>query len=291
MDIHEGFVPVPGGQVWYKIVGSSPAIPLLTLHGGPSTGHDYIYPLAVLTSKRPVVFYDQLGCGKSDQPADRSLWRIERFVDEVTAIRQALGLERIHLFGHSWGGWLAIEYMLTQPAGVYGLILAGTSASVPEYEREVAGWVRDLPSEARTALQHYAAIGDLGHADYQAAYEVFAQRHIYRQSPVPESLMRAGQNMRGNPVFEYMWGPNDLVVTGTLKMWDRSNRLGEINVPTLITCGQYDEVSPRCAQTLQQGIPGAELYIFEQSAHMPHLEETDNYLHVLRDFMHRVEAQ
>jgi hypothetical protein len=100
--IREGYVSVPGGRVWYRIMGAADAVPLLTLHGGPGAGHDYLEPLEALASDRPVVFYDQLGCGRSEQPADRSLWQMDRFVAEIGAVRGALGLERIHLLGHSW---------------------------------------------------------------------------------------------------------------------------------------------------------------------------------------------
>src|SRR5688500_18581791 len=132
MRVDEGTISVDGYKVWYRTVGDG-GIPLLTLHGGPGAGHDYLEPLEGLADERAVVFYDQLGCGKSDQPDDTSLWRIERFASEIDTVRDALGLERIHLLGHSWGGWLAIEYMLTQPKGVVSLILGSTSASTREF--------------------------------------------------------------------------------------------------------------------------------------------------------------
>ena len=130
MKIEEGKINLDGYQIWYRRVGNG-GIPLLTLHGGPGAGHDYLEPLERLATDRSVIFYDQLGCGKSDQPDDRSLWQIERFVAEVNTVRQSLGLEQIHLLGQSWGGWLAIEYMLSHPQGVVSLILASTSASLP----------------------------------------------------------------------------------------------------------------------------------------------------------------
>ncbi len=141
----EGYIAVPGGQVWYKVMGSGDAVPLLTLHGGPGAGHDYFEPLEALASDRPVVFFDQLGCGRSDKPDDLSLWRIERFEEEVTAVRKALDLERVHLLGQSWGGWLAIEYIMGKPSGVVGLILASTSASSPQFARETARLKAELP--------------------------------------------------------------------------------------------------------------------------------------------------
>ena len=147
---HEGYVKVPGGQVWYKVVGSGEGAPLLMLHGGPGGGHDYLEPFETLASERSVVFFDQLGCGKSEKPDDVSLWRIERYVDEVAAVREALGLKRVHLLGHSWGGWLAIEYMLGKPAGVVSLILGSTSASLWQYAEEAARLKAMLPARCRT---------------------------------------------------------------------------------------------------------------------------------------------
>src|ERR1700754_330251 len=114
----ERFIEVPGGQVWVNVVGSGGGVPLILLHGGPGGGHDYLEPLAALADDRPVIFYDQLGCGKSDRPDDPALWTMDRFVDELSAVRQALGLGRVHLYGHSWGGWLAIEYLLHHAQGV-----------------------------------------------------------------------------------------------------------------------------------------------------------------------------
>jgi len=286
----EGYVSVPGGHVWYKIVGSSDAMPLLTLHGGPGAGHDYLESLAALAVERPVVFFDQLGCGRSEQPDDLSLWRIERFVEEVAAVRQALTLERLHLLGQSWGGWLAIEYMLGKPSGVVSLILASTSASLPQVARETARLKAQLPQAVQETLRRYEAVGDWHHPEYEAAMMEFYKRYICRLDPWPDPLRRSLQHLMSHPVsYETMQGPNECTITGNLKDWDRTDRLGEITVPTLITVGRYDELTPTCAETLHRGIPHAEMRLFEQSAHMAHLEETERYLQVVREFLGRVE--
>jgi pimeloyl-ACP methyl ester carboxylesterase len=264
--IREGHISVPGGEVWYKIVGSGGATPLLTLHGGPGAGHDYLEPLEALAADRPVVFFDQLGCGKSDKPDDASLWRIERFVEEVAAVREALDLERVHLFGQSWGGWLAIEYMMSEPAGIRSLILASTSASVPQFAEETARLKSTLPKAVLETLNRYEATGDYDNPEYEEAMMAFYTQFVCR-----------------------LEGPNEFTITGNLKDWDRTDRLGEINVRTLITCGRYDELGPACAATLDSGISNSEVHIFEQSAHVAHLEETESYLQVMRDFLNRVE--
>jgi proline-specific peptidase len=289
MHIQEGTIRVDGYQVWYRCIGSG-SIPLLILHGGPGGGHDYLEPLEALAANRPVVFYDQLGCGKSDQPDDRSLWRMERFVAEVSTVREALGLEQIHLLGHSWGGWLAIEYLLTHPAGIVSAVLASTSASIPQFVAEASRLKAALPAAVYETMQRYEAAGDLHHPDYEAAVLEFYRRHVCRLDPWPDPLMRTIGNLDSNPVYETMNGPNEFMVIGNLKDWDRTDRLGEITIPTLITVGGYDELTLTCAETMQQRIPHAQLVLFEQSAHTAHLEETDKYLQVVTNFLATVEA-
>ena len=288
--IREGHISVPGGEVWYKIVGSGSATPLLTLHGGPGAGHDYLEPLETLAADRPVVFFDQLGCGKSDKPDDASLWRIERFVEEVAAVREALDLERVHLFGQSWGGWLAIEYMMSEPAGIASLILASTSASVPQFAEETARLKSTLPKAVLETLNRYEATGDYDNPEYEEAMMAFYTQFVCRLDPWPDPLERSLNNLMTNAgAYEAIQGPNEFTITGNLKDWDRTDRLGEINVQTLVTCGRYDELGPACADTLRSGISNSEVHIFEKSAHVAHLEETESYLQVMRDFLYRVE--
>jgi proline-specific peptidase len=279
-----------GYQIWYRRVGNG-GIPLLMLHGGPGAGHDYLETLEGLAIERPVIFYDQLGCGKSDQPADESLWRIERFVAEVDIVRRALGLEQIHLLGQSWGGWLAIEYMLTHPAGVVSLILASTSASVPQFVAETKRLKSELPAEIYETMQRFEAAGDYHHPEYEEATMEFYRRHVCRLDDWPGPLLRSLDNLTANPVYETMNGPNEFMVIGNLKEWDRTDQLGEITVPTLITVGRYDELTPACAETLHQGISNSQMVVFEESAHLAHLEETEKYLQVVANFLAMVETE
>lgn len=289
----EGRIPVPGGDVWFKSVGAGAAIPLLTLHGGPGVGHDYLEPLATLGTDRPV-FYDQLGCGRSDKPDDPSLWRIDRFVQEVTAVREALGLDRVHLLGHSWGGWLAIEYMMGKPPGVASLTLASTSASLPQWAGETARLVASLPEGERDTIRRCEGDGDFQNPEYEAAMMEFYRRHVCRSEPWPEPLLRSLNNLMGDPVahssYVIIQGPTEFTITGNLKDWDRTAHLSEIGVPTLLTFGRYDEFTPACAETLSHGIRHAELHVFEESAHMAHLGEPEEYACVLRGFWQRVEG-
>ena len=281
----EGHIDVPGGQVWYKVVGSGESVPLLTLHGGPGGGHDYLEPLNALASERPIVFFDQLGCGKSDTPDDVSLWRIDRFVDEVTAVRDALGLDRIHLLGHSWGGWLAIEYMLGAPSGVVSLTLASTSASIPQFVHEAGTLISELPREMAETMRRLEAEGDFENPEFEAGMMEFYKRHLCRLDPWPDPIMRSLENLDGNIVYETMNGPTEFTVIGNMKDWNRIEKLSEIVAPTLITCGRYDELTPACSRTLRQGIMNSRMHVFERSAHMAHLEEAESYLQILSEFL------
>src|SRR6185369_11112530 len=144
--VTEGRAAVPGGTIWWKKVGSGSKPPLLTLHGGPGAGHNYLLPLAALADDRPVVFYDQLGCGQADSPQDEKVYTIQRSVDEVDAVRKALGLDRIVLFGHSWGAMLAIEYLCQgRGAGVEKLVLAGALASAAQAAAGMQRLIAALP--------------------------------------------------------------------------------------------------------------------------------------------------
>lgn len=292
MNIADGRIRLKNGyRVWVRRVGSNNRTPLLTLHGGPGSGHDYLEPLEKLATDRPVILYDQLGCGKSDQPNDCSLWRIERFVSELAEIREALDLQQVHLFGQSWGGMLAIEYMLSRPSGVSSLILADSCASMPQLQREIKQLKSELPAKTIAALDHFEAAGDFHNPEYKAAVIEFYKRHVYRLSTMPEYLLRTIENLKNNTVYETMNGPNELVTTGNLKEWNRTDQLSKITVPALLLVGRYDEVTPACSETLHQGIAGSQLTVFEKSSHIPHLEETEKYLSVVSGFLSQVDAK
>jgi proline-specific peptidase len=290
MEYEEGKITVEDGhQVWFRRNGEG-GVPLVVLHGGPGAGHDYLEALEGLGHGRPVIFYDQLGCGRSDQPNEPLRWNIDRFVAEVDMIRQALALDEIHLLGQSWGGWLAIEYMLAQPRGVKSLILASTSASVPQFVAEAERLKKELPPEVYETLVRYEAAGEFDHPAYQAATLEFYKRHVCRLEEWPDPLLRTVENLNGNQVYATMNGPNEFLVIGNLKDWNRIDRLAEIKQPTLVTVGRYDELTPACAETLNQGIPNSRMVVFENSSHTAHIEEPERFLKTVSDFLAEVET-
>jgi proline-specific peptidase len=287
-----GHIPVTGGNVWYRRLGGGQNLPILLLHGGPGAASYYMEPLAErLAEHRPVVIYDQLGCGRSDEPEDVSLWTVDRSVAEVDQVRAALGLERCHLLGQSWGGWLSIDYMARGPRGIAGLVLASTSASIPQFMAEARRLIEQLPEPAGSTPIELGERGAYDDPEYLAAVDVFYHRHLCRMDPWPEALVKSSQQMDGNQVYLTMNGPTEFDVIGLLREWDRTADLGRITNPTLITCGRYDEITPACSQTILEGLPDARMEIFEHSAHVAHLEEGERFADVVEQFLRAVEAR
>ncbi|GAC1337080.1 MAG: proline iminopeptidase-family hydrolase [Candidatus Dormibacteria bacterium] len=292
----EGSIDFDGFRTWFRIVGRpgvTGRVPLVMLHGGPGVPHDYLEPLEALADDgRQVVFYDQLGCGESDHPSDPSLFTIDLFVRELTILRETLGLDRVHLYGQSWGGMPALEYALTCPRGVISLVLHSSLASQPLWIAEANRLRADLPPDIQHTLLEHERAGTTADPRYEEAMLTFYNRHLCRLDPWPACLVRAFTKLqRDSLVYNTMWGPSEFFATGTLRGWDITARLGEIDVATLIMSGRHDEATPAVAGALHAGIGGSEWVVFEQSSHTCHLEETDRCLEVVRDFLHRVEAR
>lgn len=290
MRVVEGRIPFRGYRTWYRDVGPEGGLPLLCLHGGPGSTHHAFEPLEQLAKAgRRVVLYDQLGCGGSDRPDDPSLWTVELFLDEISAVRDALALDRIHLFGSSWGSMLGLEYAFRKPPGLASLVLNSPPTSTAAWTAE-AGRLRDeLPGEVKSVLARHEAAGTTDDTEYQAAQDEFYRRHICRLEPWPDCVKR-GRAGRNRQVYEAIWGLSEWNATGALAKWDVRDRLPEIDVPTLITSGLYDECTPRLAAEAQRGIPNAERVLFEESSHSAYLEEPERFRAVVAEFLERAEA-
>lgn len=293
--VQEGTIPFKGYQTWYRIVGAGEEpgkIPLLTLHGGPGACHDYLESLDVMADTgRRVIYYDQLGCGNSHIDQSRpEMWTVDLYVEEVDVLRQALGLERIHLLGQSWGGMLAMEYMIRQPRGVASVTIASSPASMIQWVEEANKLREQLPPEVQAALLKHEAAGTTSDPEYVQAMQVFYDRHVCRVVPNPEYVARSFAKLAQYPeVYNTMNGPSEFHVIGTLKNWDIISQLGRINAPTLVTSGKYDEATPVIAQTVHNGIHGSEWVLFENSSHTAHAEEAERYVQVLSAFLSKHE--
>ena len=286
----EGYLQTPNGRIWYKVVGRGERTPLLLLHGGPGFSTYYMEPLAALSRDRPVVFFDQLGSGRSDVTHDPDLWTIDNFVKELAFVRESLHLDEIYILGHSWGTQLAIEYMATNPSGVKGLVLASPAINVPRWMEDNKILLKAMPADVYQTIEKHERDGTTDSPEYEEAMMVFYHQHISRSDPWSEDLQMAFETAN-TALYGYMWGPADWTATGPLKDYDREDYLPKLTVPVLFTAGRYDEARPDTVAHFQSLVPGTKIAIFEKSGHLTMQDEPDEYNRIVGDFLNEVDAR
>ena len=285
LPVETGMADVPGGKVWWMRVGRDTGkAPLLTLHGGPGAAHNYLLPLKALADERQVIFFDQLGCGKSEAPDDASLYVMSRCVEQLAAVRKTLALEKVILYGHSFGGLLAIEYLTQTPdVSVEKLILAGTGASIPQAVAGMRRLMEALPN-GRRAFELEKA-GQETSREYQDLVQLFYNTYVCRMDPWPKDVLDTIEALGKSRSYPVMNGPNEFTIVGNLAKWDRIADLGKITAPTLLLTAQHDEVPIESHLTLQAGIKGSNLIVLGDCSHLAMDEKPDEYLRALRSFM------
>jgi L-proline amide hydrolase len=280
-----------GWRTWYRVTGDLAAnTPLVVLHGGPGAAHDYALSIAGIAEQgRAVVHYDQLGIGRSTHLPERGadFWTVQLFLDELDNLLAALGIaDRYHLLGQSWGGMLAAEHAVRRPAGLRALVIADSPASMELWVSEANRLRAALPDEVQRTLLEHEAAGSTDHPDYRAAEKVYNDRHVCRVVPNPPEVAATFAAIDADPtVYHTMNGPNEFHVVGTLKDWTVVDRLDRIAVPTLLVSGRYDEATEATVQPYADGIPDVRWEIFENSSHMPHVEEEEAYLRLVGAFL------
>jgi proline iminopeptidase len=259
---------------------------VLLLNGGPGLPCDYLREAHSCLADHGyrIVTFDQLGTGKSDRPTDPTLWDIGRYVEEVETVRTALDLGKVHLLGHSWGGWLAIEYALRHGDQLKTLLLEDTVADMPHSIGELNRLRGALGSETVAMMLRHEADGTIDHPEYQAAITILNYRHVCRLSDWPAPVKRSLDDWNMGP-YVAMQGPNEFLYTGNLKDWNRVPDLHRIKVPVMITTGQHDELTPACAMRMKLAIPQSELHVFPNASHMPFYEEPQLYYPALLAFL------
>lgn len=281
-----GFVDVPGGPVWYEVMGAGEGVPLLVLHGGPGGTSCGAQLLAPLGDERPVIRYDQLGSGRSGRPSDTSLWQRDRFVAELDTLRDQLGLHEIHLQGHSWGGALAAYYVLESGTeGVRSLTLSSPLISTERWIADANLLRSQLPADVQAVLAEHEAAGTTDSKAYREAEAVFYDRHVTRGEAVEKPS--CGDSVRNGQIYRQMWGPSEFYATGSLLDFDVSPRLGDIDIPTLFITGEYDEARPETIREFAAAVPGSEVVVIPGVAHASLSRAPMEYRAVLRSFLRR----
>ncbi len=282
----EGYFDINGLKIYYKRVGDGEK-KLLTLHGGPGMSHDYLLPLAKLADYGiTVLFYDQFGCGRSEEPSDISKFTVDYAVEEVEKVRQAaFGSEKVYLYGSSYGGMLALAYSLKYQNNLRALIVSGGLSSVPLTIREMLRLRSKLPRSVQETLKRYEEKGEYNNPEYQKAVDVFYRRHLLRLKSWPDDVMRSLNYAAERKVYSIMNGPNEFTITGTIKDFDITDKINTIKVPTLITVGEYDEVTPKVAMVIHKEIKQSRLKVFKGASHLTMWEKPKAYLNLLKEFI------
>jgi proline iminopeptidase len=278
-----GYVKTLDGNIWVKIAGTGKKTPVITLHGGPGFPHDYLETLESLSNDRPIIFYDQLGCGRSDRPINDSLWRCERFVSELETVRKELGVEQFHLFGSSWGTMLGMDYYLAFPQRVKSIIFQSPCLSAPQWAEDAKRLCAQMSPEWNEIVQKHEAAGTTDSPEYAEVKKKYGQNFGCRLPYFPLPLQRSFI-AKGNDPYQVMWGPSEFTATGNLKDYDRTKELKQIHVPTLFTCGRYDEATPETVKMHADQVSGSRFVVFEKSAHCVQVEEPEAFLALLREF-------
>lgn len=293
-DPHDGFFSVTGGQGYYRVVGNSGGVPLLLLHGGPGMGSRYFESISKLGDERRVIFYDQLGSGLADRPEDRSLYAIDRFVDEIDLLLKTLELDKVILFGHSWGGTLAFEFYRVHPDKVAGIIFASPLLDSQMMEADIERLVSEMPKHHQNALRPLATPEDESSAAYAAAVKYFNDRFTSRLgfSNWPESIQFSPDYPPGSYAYRTMVGEtaNDFVITGVLKDYSAISELHSVSVPSEFIVGEFDYSTPVANDYFASLIPGASVMVIGEAAHMWFVDRPIPSLVSIRQALSSIEA-
>lgn len=290
--ITEGNIPFRGYHTYYRIVGTQKdnRLPLLVLNGGPGMSHDYMTTLDALADQgREVIYYDQIGCGRSSVPDGALHYNADLFVEELKNVREALKLDQIHMLGQSWGGVLMFLYLLNvTQQGVHSIVASSTLPSVSLWTKEAGKLKKLLPVEMQKALDEAEVTGDQSSPEYQAAADEFYRRHVCSLDPYPDFVMKSFGEP--GPAYVEMQGTSEFVFTGNLKDYDVTDRLKEIQIPALVISGEFDECTPLVAKTIYDNLPEAEKWLLiENGTHLCNAEYPDLYNENVEEFLEKHE--
>ena len=271
--VKTGFLTTSHGKIFYRIAGyDKPGIPLLVLHGGPGYPHNYLETLDSLSDKRPVIYYDQMGCGQSDRQLTKDNWTTDYFVSELTEVVKLLKLDKFHLFGHSWGTILAEEYILKEnPQGLKKVIMSGTFISGEKWRRDSASNIAKMPEEHRNAIALAVKTGNYDTPEFKAADDYYATQYGRRHGK-PECMKMSDKTMN-NDIYVYMNGPSEFTTAkGTLAKYEGHKKAKDITNSILFICGDHDESSPESNIEFCTCFKGSQLLVVPDAGHSSHLD-------------------
>lgn len=292
MEIREGYMPFLEYKTYYRVVGKNTGNkkPLVLLHGGPGSTHNYFEVLDRLAEEdgRQLVMYDQIGCGNSYVENRPDLWNSKVWIEELIELRKHLGLDEIHLLGQSWGGMQTLEYVCNyKPEGLKSIILSSTLPASWLWAEEAQRMIAQMPQDMQDAIKKATESGDYSSPEYQAAEAEYMRQHCAGEVTEndPECLRRPKK--AGRESYVVGWGPNEFTPLGTLKDYDVIDQLGDIKEPALIINGGNDLCTPYVAKFMYDRIPNSEWELFRTCRHMCFVEDNDHYVEVLKKWMNK----
>lgn len=288
----EGRINVPGGSVVWRKFGGGTKAPLLAAHGGPGFPSDYLEPIKGLGDERPVYFWDQLGCGRSDRPTGAQYWQRPRFVEELANVRAGLGLTTMHYLGSSWGTMLGVDYLVDRTQeGVLSATLDGPVISIRRYVSDVRPMINALTPEHRAAVEEAERTNNYDTPGYKAADEEFTAAHIARH-PNADTQPLWQRTFEGAGMESYlaMDGPSEFTIAGNLKDYEREADLARINIPVLFMSGEFDTCTPDASRQYASKTPHAEVAVISGAGHCAWMDNPEEANQKLRAFLDRVEA-
>ena len=281
-------------NVWTKSFGNNPKIKILLLHGGPAMTHEYMECFETFFQREGFEFYeyDQLGSYYSDQPNDTTLWKTERFVEEVEQVRQAIGADQsnFYIVGNSWGGILGMEYALKYQKNMKALLVSNMVASAPEYGKyaqEVLA--KQMNPKILAEIRAIEAKKDFANPRYmELLIPNFYHEHICRLTNWPDALNRSFKHAN-NAIYTQMQGPSEFGISGLLANWDIKNRLKEISIPTLMIGAKYDTMDPKAMEEQSKMVQHGEYLYCPNGSHLAMWDDQKTYMNGVISFIKKVD--
>lgn len=285
-----GYLDVKGGKIWYRVVGKGGEIPLLMLHGGPGFTSYYLTALAdSIAKERPVIIFDQLGCGRSDKITDTSLMNMQHHVDQVTALLQHLNIKEYDLYGHSFGTMLAMDFYLQHPENIRSVVLASPCIRTKTWVEDAAILMQSLPDSIRNTLEAMAKGAKTDSLQLATALTLYYNSFYNRKQPL-SPYVDSSQHHQALNVYRHMWGPEEFVATGNLKNYDRTADLNKLKVPVLFTAGEYDAARPATVMYYQSLVPVSSFVEIMDAGHSTMTDNIDAELRAIRQFWRSINS-
>lgn len=287
----EGFVEVEGGKIWYEVSGSGNKTPIIALHGGPEYPSYYLNPLKSLANDRSLILFDQLGCGRSDMLADTTLMTIDAFVEQTRRLIEHLKIDKIIIYGHSWGTMLGTEYYKKYPANIEALILGSPCIDLNMWQNDSDRLLAQLPDSISVPLVNHKNNSIPDTNALKNAIDYFYHEFYTRKLPLSIDVFKADSSWyaKENTVYEYMWGVEEYSVNGKLNGYDGKEILQKINVPVLYITGEYDTATPSTVEKYHEITPNSRFEVIEDAGHQTLNDNQEIELKIIKSFLEELD--